>query len=336
MRPVSLSEVFAAVRPSIVAFMPRFARAAADGGRPDVFPIIGTGFVLDDGFVATNEHVVDALLSLPKPPDFPKDQWSFTAVLFHHLDKKRFPNAPSEGYAQIPLEVLGVVRSGELELTGDGIYYGPRKPDINIVHVKAKGLPRLELLASTDVLHEGTEVATIGFPMGTQALSAPGWVHQYGPFLQRGVISAILPFACKAPHSFVINVMGMGGASGSPVFLSDNPKAIGILNAGLLEPLPTFGTVQGQVAQIGMTQVRTNFSYVVPSYFLSGVLEKLKADAVFKLPEDTLSLAETIEQAEIIVAKRPGHNEPPNPRKLFVGPEDAPTIEVRIEPTSRK
>jgi hypothetical protein len=36
-----------------------------------MFPIIGTGEILDDGRIATNAHVVDALRKLPRPPNFP-------------------------------------------------------------------------------------------------------------------------------------------------------------------------------------------------------------------------------------------------------------------------
>jgi Trypsin-like peptidase domain len=333
---MSLAATFATVRPAVVAFTTTFAPAQPDGKRPPLFPIIGTGFILDDGFVITNAHVIDALLSIPRPPDFPKERWPFTAVLFHYIDRQQFPKAPVDGYAEIPLEVLGVFRVGDLMITGEGFYYGPRKPDFNIVHVKAKGLPRVELLTDTGVLAEGTEVGTIGFPMGTKALSAPGWVHQFGPFLQRGVISAVLPFPCKSPHSFVINVMSMGGASGSPVFLADKPKVVGILNAGLMDTLPTVGAVEGKIGQTGIVQAHTNFSYVVPSFFLGDPLEKIKADATFKLPDDALSIAEMIERASFVVGKQPGHNEPPDPRRMFVEPESSPRIEVRIEPTARE
>ncbi len=102
---MSLAQVFEAVRPAVVAFMPAAVPRLPGGSRPDLFPIIGTGFILDDGMVVTNAHVVDALLSIQRPPDWPKDKWPFVAALFHHIDKERYPNAPTEGYALIPLEV---------------------------------------------------------------------------------------------------------------------------------------------------------------------------------------------------------------------------------------
>ncbi len=332
---MSLSQCFSVVRPSVVAFMPMaIPKPAGGGGPPELFPIVGTGFVLDDGLVVTNAHVIDALLKLPRPPDLPKEKFAFSAILFHHIDKEHYPNAPSEGYAQVPLEVLGIFRTGEIQLQGPGFYYGPRQPDFNIVLVKAKGLPKVELLGDTSVLREGVEVATVGYPMGTRALTAPGWLHQLSPFLQRGVISAVLPFVCEAPHSFVINLMSIGGASGSPVFLTDSPKVIGILNAGLLDMSTTFLKGDDRLVPIGLTQTPTNFSYVVPSFWLAGSVEAIKSNAVFKLPEDTLSLDEMIRKATLQIRKAPGHNEPPRADEFSFGNEEAPRIHVEIKPTS--
>ncbi len=332
-----LTEVFETVRPAVVAFMPAALLKLPGSSRPDLFPIIGTGFILDDGMVVTNAHVIDALLAIQRPPDWPKDKWPFIAALFHHIDQERYPNAPTEGYALVPLEVLGVIRVGDIQLEqGRGIYYGPRRPDFNIVHVKAKGLPKVELLATTDKLREGVEVATVGFPMGTEALTAPGWLHQYGPFLQRGIISAILPFPCKAPHSFVINVMSMGGASGSPVFLTDAPQAVGILNAGLMAANETVSQILGSPVRLGITQTSTNFSYVVPAYFFASAINPIKESGKVQLPEDTLSLDEMIRKASFEVGKQPGHNEPPDTRKIAIVPDDAPKINVIMEPTVLK
>jgi len=331
---MSLSEMFSAVRPAVVAFQPTVIPAEPGGNPPGLFPIIGTGFILDDGLVVTNAHVIDALLQIPRPQDWPRNKFPFTAVLFHHVSKEQYPNAPNEGYAQIPLEVLGIFRAGEIKLQEEGIYYGPRRPDFNIVQVKAKGLPKIELLASTDALLEGSEVATIGFPMGTRALMAPGWPHQFGPFLQRGVISAVLPFACKSPHSFVINLMSIGGASGSPVFLTHSPKAIGILNAGLMDTSPTVAQIKDKLIPIGVTQTPTNFSYVVPAFWMSGSVEAIKTNPIFKLPDDTLSLDEILRKATFTIAKKPGHNEPLDPKKFPFEREDVPSIQVEIKPTS--
>ena len=41
----------------------------------------------------------------------------------------------------------------------------------------------------------------------------------------------LLPFLCPHPHGFTIDVMSQGGASGSPVFLTDAPKVVGMIHA---------------------------------------------------------------------------------------------------------
>src|SRR5260370_8790405 len=90
-------------------------------------------------------------------------------------------------------------------------------------------------------------------------LTAPGWIHQVTPTLQRGIISAVLPFTCTTPHAYAINVMVQGGASGSPVFLSESGEVIGVLYAGLNDPRVTLLTPD-------LYTVPTNIRYVVPSH----------------------------------------------------------------------
>jgi hypothetical protein len=267
-------------------------RAPEESG--DIFPIIGTGVILDDGLIATNAHVVDALLKLPRPPNFPKDKFPFVAVLFHAVKPGDNAAILEESVAEVPLEVVGIFRVEGLIPRGRGVYYGPERPDFNIVHVRAKELPRVELEANTDRLIEGAEVGTIGYPMGTSALRAPGWLHQFGPFLQRGIISAILPLRCKSPHSFVINLMSMGGASGSPVFLAESGRVIGILNSGLVQPIPLYTKVENSLQATGLVRTSTNFTYVVPGYYIASTLKHLVSDKRFALPPDTPTLQEII------------------------------------------
>jgi len=295
----------------------------------EMFPIVGTGVVLDDGLVVTNAHVVDALLKLPRPSDFPKDKFPFVAVLFHSVKPGDNPAITEESIAEIALEVIGIFRVEGLIPRGKGFYYGPEKPDFNIVRVKAKGLPHVELEPKPEKLTEGVEVGTIGYPMGTDALRAPGWFHQFGPFLQRGIISAILPTRCKAPHSFVINLLSMGGASGSPVFLAENGHVVGILNSGLIEPRPTYSRVENQFQVSGFTQSPTNFTYVVPAYYISNVLRDITLDKRFALPSDTPDLTDIIKHSPAVERKGSGQIKP-LPNKT-----DAENVfDVHVEPVS--
>ena len=326
---MTLQESFAAVRHSVVAFIPT-AIQRAPGQKGEMFPIIGTGVILDDGLVVTNAHVVDALLQLPRPPNFPSDKFPFKVILFHSVKPGDNAAITEESVAEVPLEVIGIFRIEGLIPRSEGVYYGPEKPDFNLVRVKAKGLPYVQLEGNTDKLIEGAEVGTIGFPMGTDALRAPGWVHQFGPFLQRGIISAILPTRCRVPHSFVINLLSLGGASGSPVFLAETGKVIGILNAGLTETRPTFRVVEKQLQVTGFTQGVTNFTYVVPAYYIASAMRDILArKEQFALPPETPSLKEIIQHSPASQRKGSGKIRP-----LPDKGDSHNVFDVHVEPVS--
>jgi hypothetical protein len=110
--------------------------------------------------------------------------------------------------------------------------------------------------------------------MGIDALMAPGWMHQMTPTLQRGIVSAVLPFPGPTPHGYAVNIMVQGGASGSPVFLSDSGEVVGVLYANLNDTRFAFCRAEGAPEQLAYT-VPTNISYVVPSHYIRTALEQI-------------------------------------------------------------
>jgi hypothetical protein len=90
--------------------------------------------------------------------------------------------------------------------------------------------------------------------MGDEPLRVYGNINQLIPFLRHGIVSSVLPYDCPSPHGFTIDVMSQGGASGSPIFLTELPLVVGILHAGF---------------------PGTNFTYAVPARWIADALKQL-------------------------------------------------------------
>ncbi len=271
---MNLAAVFKQVQPSIVAFIQRHAPRRGEMPYP---PIVGTGFIVNrDGLIATNGHVVKTLQKLANHSLVPEGDVGAGVIFFHKTESKmRF----------LPLPITGVGLIDSFRVVGH--YHGPSKPDVGIVRVNARDLPALEIAEDFEAL-EGLHVATAGFPMGTDCLAAPGYLHQFTPTLQSGIISSVLPMACRRPHSFTINVMTQGGASGSPVFEADTGRVVGILYGGLVD--------FDELERGERYKVPTSISYVVPWFFLREVLEKVDDTEYLELPEDSRTLTEILSE----------------------------------------
>jgi S1-C subfamily serine protease len=242
-QPLTLADTFDLVRPTIIAFASRLVQTPV-GGKP-LFPaIIGTGFVVDaDGIVVTNDHVIEALQKLPPHPVTGAP--SPVAIVCAN------PELVGEGHAlpMLFIEIKGYSRISSFK--SQGPFYGEDVPDIGFVQLKVRGLPAVALADWPHAQRQGAEVATAGFPLGTDPLVAYGKVSQLTPLLRRGIISSLLPFPCPYPHGFTLDIMSQGGASGSPVFLTDQPSVVGIVHAGIED---------------------TNLTYAIPSILIRDAL----------------------------------------------------------------
>lgn len=238
---------------------------------PGVPTIIGTGFVVGDGLVATNDHVIREVQALQQMPGASQHEWPIAVVLFYLV--------PEKGMYQLQMNVRGTLLIETFKAEGN--YYGER-PDLGFLHVDMRGLPSLKIADSLENIGPGQKVATLGFPMGTDALRAPDYVHQICPTLQEGIVSAVLPFPCRTPHALMLNLMTQGGASGSPIFLPNSPEVIGVLYAGLRE------TYSAEIQGIEVPyQVPTMFTYCVAGHFLRAFLEDARLRPELRLSDDS-------------------------------------------------
>ena len=270
---MNLIESYRVVKQAIVAFTPKYIPKEGHIFHPPIFPIFGTGFIVrQDGVVLTNKHVVDAFSKMPRPPGAKDDDWCVLADYYHETER---------GILKIPIDVIATGQPIKFKHPAE--YYGPALPDLSFVRIKAVDLPSVEL-ADTPV-EEGMAVATAGFPMGIQMLTAPGWLHQIGPTLQAGVVSAVLPFPCDSPHAIALNIMVQGGASGSPVFDPETARIVGMISDGLYDVLSDDNVSY---------RVPINISWAVSLSHLRIAMKAL--DTIPAIPDGTPSLAELIQR----------------------------------------
>ena len=232
-----LSQVLRKVAPSVVAFGSRIA-LSRDINPPAFPPLVGTGFVVDSrGLVLTNQHVVEALAKIPGHARF---------VMV-------FPDPiAQEGQVQFGVVVRSILKVNSISsFESAGPFFGEEKPNFALVQIDVQGVPALTICAESHTIQSGTEVATLGFPMGERPLTPYGKVSQIAPFARRGIVSSVLPCECADPHGFSIDVLSEGGASGSPIFRSHDPSVIGVLHAGF-DGAPITYAVPGHLLKAGL------------------------------------------------------------------------------------
>ena len=219
-----LTETFESVRPSIVALGTR--AAITRQGQTPVFPtILGTGFFVDDrGIVLTNRHVAEALQRVPRHPRTGAS--SAFAIVYGQVEASN----DEHGLGMNFVEINGY--SLPDTFTFDGDFYGQPMPDLAFLQLNVRDVPALQIESEPNTLRIGLPIATAGFALGTSALVVYQRVNQITPLLRHGIVSSLYPFPCPSPHGFTVDIMTQGGESGSPIFLTDAPRVVGLLHAG--------------------------------------------------------------------------------------------------------
>jgi hypothetical protein len=236
---MKLTEVIRKVAPTVVAFGSRLV-PSQEATAPGFPALIGTGFFVDSrGLVVTNQHVVDALQKIPVQARF---------VML-------FPEPISEGgQTQFGVVLRSILKINSISsFEPGGPFFGQAKPDFAFVQVDVREVPFSEICGDSNTLEAGLEIATVGFPKGEIPLMPYDQTKasQMTPFARRGIVSSVLPCPCADPHGFSIDILSEGGASGSPIFRTDDPRVIGILHAAYDGAPITYG-VPGHLLKSGL------------------------------------------------------------------------------------
>lgn len=249
---MELSALFETAMTSVVGFVSQIVPSTGIIP-PDFPPIIGTGFLVhSDGIIATNRHVVECFKQMPRDPETGK--LAIAPILFlRGIDKSK--------WEMLVLEIAGF--SALSEFTSSGRWYGQKTPDIAFVQLKVRDVPSLKLATGEHYLKVGQEVATIGYPMGDQPLTALGKLHQLSPMLRRGIVSSIFPTPFATPHGFTIDIMQQGGSSGSPIFRTDTGEVVGMMASSVIE----WGVAESAQIKMHYSQ-NTNISIAEPSHVI--------------------------------------------------------------------
>jgi len=288
---MSLMEVYPRIKPSVVAFVARYLRNKPTSHSGSFPLIIGTGFIVDEaGIILTNDHVIEAFSQCPKQ-EGENDFDAVKVLLFHQEGSEMFTPA---------LDILTAARIDSF--TPSDPFFQRHPPDLALVGVSLKGLPTCNIRLKTGGIEEGMEIATAGFPMGVESLvsQADGHLQQLSPVLQRGIVSAVQPFAVPNLVSFTINILLQNGASGSPVFDTNSGEVLGV--AYLRKYESAVGNVltnsdKRVLSQDGeplksVMNMPTNYSFVVPTYHLGENIDKLKEGFLHRIRDRQMNLEE--------------------------------------------
>ncbi len=275
-------QILKQVKPAVVGI-----GLLAEPADPFSLVVQGTGFVVDpSGWVMTNKHVAELLIqerdgkvgvrnAIARALFFLEREES-KVIEGHRIDRE---------YGALTCPIVEITAPpGELR---PGIDYRD-EPDLAVCRVDISGLQKaikrplhVLTLGDSSTVHEGEEVGVCGFPLGL-SLPRGDELHQLTPIVQKGIISAILPYAgIGNPHALQLDIHVNPGSSGSPVFRADNGEVIGIVfaapqRAGRVRiPRP-----DGSTEDVSTIALPTGFGYAVPS---NRYMEKVKG--VVKLPD---------------------------------------------------
>jgi S1-C subfamily serine protease len=251
-------KLFSDSSPSVLGFITRLS----SGPSKPHFPVIfGTGFfVHSSGLAATNRHVIEVFSQLR--PDPRTGESPLAAVSF-------FPADDGAGWQMLRLDV--VAWNALTQFSSSDKWYGQTIPDIGFVQLGVREVPVLKLATEKFYLRVGMEIATIGYPMGDDPLTALGKLNQASPFIRHGIVSSLFPCPTALPHGFTIDIMQQGGSSGSPILRAADGVVVGMMSSGVEE----VRVAQSQQASLTYS-LNTNISIAEPAHIIQKALDEFR------------------------------------------------------------
>ena len=83
---MKLIKTYKKIKQSIVGFVPKYRLAKSmNDPEPPIAPIFGTGFVIADSLIVTNNHVLEAIERCPRPKNAPEEEWPASGLLLYDI-----------------------------------------------------------------------------------------------------------------------------------------------------------------------------------------------------------------------------------------------------------
>src|SRR5437867_2464785 len=146
-------------------------------------------------------------------------------------------------------------------------------PDIGFVQLGVREVQSLRLASEDFYLRVGMEIATIGYPMGSDPMTVFGKLNQASPLIRRGIVSSVFPFPAAKPQRFTMDIMQQGGSSGSPIFRGADGVVVGMMSSGIFD----WNVAQSEQATLAYS-LNTNISIAEPAHIIMKALQELQSN----------------------------------------------------------
>lgn len=186
-----------------------------------VTDVVATAFIIQDGLLLTNRHVVDCIVEDHKK----------TGNHDHWYAEFGYPKIKGVGWTKATIRIQNIFTF--FDHTGSGVHdFGLLSFNHNRLD---NGTCKPVEFGNLDEIYVGKSIAVCGYPYGNKWLQNKFGVDRFGPLVHSGIISGVSPYDNinqRQITTFLTDINTAGGMSGSPVFLQSTGQVIGLHYAG--------------------------------------------------------------------------------------------------------